>query len=397
MSITSVAGPRLGMIGRIHSLDGLRGMAALSVLIHHSIIVAYPPLRAIYSAEHPIEPFGSLLWWFTHTPLHLPWLGAEAVFTFFILSGLVLTRPVLKAKAFSWFSYYPKRLVRLYLPVWGSLAVVVAVTLLVAAAGIPISQEWADTHADKFTPVNLFRDATLLFGLAPINGVLWSLRWEVLFSLLLPLYIIFAMAKRIPWQVKVALVVIAVLLSRTVLVDHRLFGELFFYMPMFGLGAIMAVEFERMEELALQITAAGWMGICGVAAVLLSAYWLTLAFTPPVALLEVSPVLSFLGAGVLVFIAAFNPQAKRFLEMRAAQWLGLISFSLYLIHAVLLEALNAVLPAGLEPLVMLVGIPLSLGAAVLFLRTIEKPSSALANRVQLRVAGGNARHRSPVA
>lgn len=397
MSVTSVAESRLGMSGRIYSLDGLRGVAALSVLVHHSIIVPYPQMRAIYSAEHPIEPVGSLLWWFTHTPLHVPWLGAEAVFTFFILSGLVLTRPVLGARPFSWLSYYPKRLVRLYLPVWGSLALVVAVTLMVAAAGVPTSQEWADTNAAKFTPSNLIRDAVVLMGLTPLNGVLWSLRWEILFSLLLPLYIIFAATKRVPWQAKVAVVVLAVILSRTLLIDHRLFGELFFYMPMFALGAIMAAEFERMEELANRISSPGWAVLCGITALLLSAYWLTLAFTPPIVLLDVSPAISFLRAGALVFIAAFNPQARRFLGMRQVQWLGLISFSLYLIHAVLLEAVNAVLPAGSEPLVMVVGIPLSLAAATLFYRFIEKPSTDLAKRVQVGLPGKGARRPNHLA
>lgn len=383
MSVTSVAESRLGMTGRIYSLDGLRGVAALSVLFHHSIIVPYPTMRAIYTAEGPTGPFGSLLWWLTHTPLHVPWLGAEAVFTFFILSGLVLTRPVLKAGSFNWLLYYPKRLVRLYLPVWGSLALVVGVTLLVAASDIAMSQEWADTHAAKFAPSNLIRDAVVLMGLTPLNGVLWSLRWEILFSLMLPLYVIFARAKRIPWTVKVAVIVLAVVLSRTLFIDHRLFGELFFYMPMFGLGAVMAVEFERMETLATRISAAGWAVTCSVTALLLSAYWLTLAFTPPAVMLNLSPVVSFLGAGLLIFVAAFNPQARRFLEMRHVQRLGVISFSLYLVHAVLLEAIDAILPAGFEPLAIVIGIPLSLGVATVFYRVVEKPSAELAKRVQI--------------
>jgi peptidoglycan/LPS O-acetylase OafA/YrhL len=55
-----------------------------------------------------------------------------------------------------------------------------------------------------------------------------------------------------------------------------------------------------------------------------------------------------------------------------------------LVHAVLLELVNAILPGGLELLVLAAGIPLSLLLAAVFHRYVEKPSSNLAKRVQLK-------------
>jgi peptidoglycan/LPS O-acetylase OafA/YrhL len=231
MSVKSAVQPRLGLRGRIYSLDGLRGVAAISVVFHHAVIVAYPPLRAIYAGNQPIEPVGTFLWWFTHTPLHVPWLGAESVYTFFILSGLVLTRPVIASTAFAWLPYYAKRIVRLYLPVWGSLAVFVALTLLVAATNITSARAWTDAQTANFTPAKIFRDAIVLFGLTPINGVLWSLRWEILFSLLLPLYVMFAVTKRAPWYAKVLAIFVLALFGRTLFIDHRLLTNCFSSCP----------------------------------------------------------------------------------------------------------------------------------------------------------------------
>ncbi len=49
---------------------------------------------------------------------------------FFVLSGLVVALPALR-KGFSWRAYYPARLARLYLPIWGSLALAAALVLLI--------------------------------------------------------------------------------------------------------------------------------------------------------------------------------------------------------------------------------------------------------------------------
>ena len=76
---------------RITSLDGLRGAAALVVVIYHVFLVQ-PSLAAPHL--DPNAPLGAVEWLATFTPLHLMWAGPEAVFVFFVLSGLVLALPV---------------------------------------------------------------------------------------------------------------------------------------------------------------------------------------------------------------------------------------------------------------------------------------------------------------
>ncbi len=83
--------------GRWKGLDGLRGLAAIVVVLHHSLLTS-PSLALAYFGG-PKAPVGSPSWLLTYTPLHLVWAGPEAVLVFFVLSGFVLTLPVLTSPA----------------------------------------------------------------------------------------------------------------------------------------------------------------------------------------------------------------------------------------------------------------------------------------------------------
>jgi hypothetical protein len=78
--------------GRLPSLDGLRGVAALIVVVHHTLLTV-PSLSVAYFLDGPAAVRGSKAWWLSWTPLHLIWAGGEAVIVFFVLSGFVLALP----------------------------------------------------------------------------------------------------------------------------------------------------------------------------------------------------------------------------------------------------------------------------------------------------------------
>lgn len=106
--------PMVEFTGRLPALDGLRGVAAVTVLVHHSLLV----IPAVASDRASAA-------WIVRSPLHLFWAGNEAVYVFFILSGLVLTLPAVRRGRMRWKPYYPSRLLRLYIPVVASVVLAV--------------------------------------------------------------------------------------------------------------------------------------------------------------------------------------------------------------------------------------------------------------------------------
>src|SRR5262249_47396407 len=95
--------------GRLYFLDGLRGWAAVSVLLLHTFKVWLTSPEALLAhgytfKEWLIEPekmlangYGRLLWLINHSPLAFISDGRLAVFVFFVISGVALSYPILKS------------------------------------------------------------------------------------------------------------------------------------------------------------------------------------------------------------------------------------------------------------------------------------------------------------
>ncbi|MFC7480349.1 acyltransferase family protein [Luedemannella flava] len=187
---------------RHRSLDGLRGLAALVVVAHHALLTQ----PSLYAAN---ARGGAAAWWLTYTPLHLVWAGREAVFLFFVLSGFVLTLPFLRdGVPGQWVAYFPRRFVRLCVPLAAAVLVSAAIAWLVPRVVTDGASGWLNQHAGPASIV----DTLTLARAMPLNSALWSLRWEIAFSCLLPLFLSVALMGRRywPWLLVGALAVPAV-------------------------------------------------------------------------------------------------------------------------------------------------------------------------------------------
>ncbi len=385
---------------RLTSLDGLRGLAAIVVMVHHIVLASVPVLAAVYlSGAHPALPaWADVL---VHSPLHLLWAGEEFVLVFFALSGFVLTMPTVRGRVFSPARYYPHRLLRLYGPVWMAILFAVVIRSFVPHEAVPGASWWLNAHQESVSPWELQHDGTLAFGTGGFaaTSVLWSLRWEVLFSLFLPVFLLIGKRTRgMPWVVaSVAFVVLALSGGHD---SPR-------YMPAFLLGSLMAFEVDRIRALGVRLSAptvanravkSALVAACVFA--MTATWWLR----PQSEVVEhgLRAVVAA-GACIAVGLPLLIGSMRSFLETPVMQWAGSRSFSLYLVHEPIVVA-GAFALGGTASVALLaaVGVPLALVAAEGFFRVAERPmhrwSRALGLWVESRVSAGAAasrRSRSP--
>lgn len=356
------------------SLDGLRGVAALVVVVHHALLTFPSLASAYYSGGSLIAP-GSIAWIATYTPLHLFWAGTEAVYLFFILSGVVLAIPVLQNKDFSWLAYYPRRIIRIYGPVLAAIAFGLVTLLLVPRFQSSSIGQWMNARPSSYTTTGLLQDATLIFGTSRTISPLWSLRWEIIFSLALPLFILFGVFWFKLWWAKL-IISIGLIAAGAILGN-----EFMFYLPMFAIGVLLI---SRWEQLSLWGGLASrrpwvWPTVALVGVLLTCIRWELSALGVGAIIVHRLEWLSVVGVLLILLTGAFWAPVSRFLEKRPVQWLGAISFSIYLVHEPIVIATRFAL-MNLPPSVgFLVAILLSFVAAMLFTRFVERPFHLLAS------------------
>jgi peptidoglycan/LPS O-acetylase OafA/YrhL len=373
-SRTSADAPKSS--SRLAALDGLRGLACLVVLVHHALLTT--PIFSAAStnpvaARAQATPLELALTW---SPLHIVWEGAGAVWVFFVLSGYVLVRQVRKPASFDWVAYYPQRLARLYVPVFAAVALAaVLITIFGNADHGTMASAWMQRRADDVTVKGVLYDGTLLDGAGFTASPLWSLQWEVWFSLLLPLFV-FAVHPRQSARRPVWLALTAALAAIAIFV---LGGAQ--YLMVFLVGAILAAAKDPIASAVEWLTRTRWSAAlvwsaCAVwVVVMLPARW-TLAGVPVVPSSMYLP-LSISAAAVVLVMALHCRIATRALTTRALLWFGAVSFSLYLVHEPILVSLAKLFGDGRLWIALPFGVMLAIAVAALFWIVVERPATAL--------------------
>lgn len=356
---------------RIRALDGLRGIAALNVVALH-VISAIPGFDL--AVEHLRDPDPTMAA-LEASPVRLLWAGHEAVILFFVISGFVLTLQLESAQRnrHAYLIYLIRRLVRLYLPFLAIMLTAFAIASF-ARNEVPEFSNWLQAQwqlppstGDLLAIVFLTRDSVDV-----VNAPAWSLVHELRISLFFPLLLV--LAQRLKWPGAAAAATLLVMCGAVGLVGvtdkHSSLGSVLRtleYAGLFVAGACLAVQRTHLAELwHSRIRRIAWP-VLGLGLLLYASTY--------------NIIYIGLGAALLIVVALHHPPAVRLLESAIPQWLGRVSYSLYLSHVVVLQVLAHTIGL-LAPWTAIVFTPLvALAVAQVLRHTLEVPSQRLGHRL----------------
>lgn len=361
--------PAMQPLERLVYLDAIRGIAALAVVWGH-----------LYLA-FGVDYFRPIM----RTPLHLFFDAYAAVTLFFVLSGYVLSVRYLSMKRmgeFNILAFYVKRYCRIVLPFIAVLGLSYMVCINfyeVFADNDPVLSKWAQKHwsdAKLNLPLSEYlRSAVMVLPKTqfPLIPQAWTLRIEMGMSLALPFMVLIAC--RSSWWLVLFTFVFVELLGLYVFATH------------FTLGILLAQHQEAMVRWVRKN--AFYSAVTLVAGVML----LTYRWPPELIAVKLSPkdlrFVTGLGAFLLLLWVMSSPRVQQVMEWRAFQFLGRVSYSLYLVHFIVLLTVaqygvhwaNAIGISGGYSywLAFAITIAGSLILADICFRLVEQPSIALGN------------------
>jgi len=381
---TSSKPPRL----RLDYLDGLRGLAALYVVMHH----AYYGL----TAEASLPPLVTKLTYWLY-------LGHSAVDIFIVLSGYCLMLPVVRSGRLSGGigEFIRRRARRILPPYFAALGLsLAAIALLPALRDLSHSDALWNVSLPAFTPGVIVSHLLLIHNFNPdwhskIDYPMWSVatEWQIYF--LFPL-VLLPVWKRLGAAAAVAVGFVIGLVPLFLFFD-RFSGVSPQFLGLFALGLAAAdLSFSPKPALARWRDGVPWGGLsAGLLAVLVLVSLKRSSWPEAVAMKDI-----LVGAATACLLVACTrsltrrhetatdqrPETRghgslalRLMESRPAVWLGTFSYSLYLVHAPVLALCQAALrPLHLAPtlglcVMLAVGVPLALLASYLFHLAFEKP------------------------
>jgi GT2 family glycosyltransferase/peptidoglycan/LPS O-acetylase OafA/YrhL len=370
--------------GHLRHLDGLRGLAALFVVLHHTWLTIWPNID-----ETPVQSVGSATRFLA--------FGHFAVVVFIVLSGFCLSVPIARSGGLDGGvrAFFRRRARRLLPPYYASfaLSLLLVWTLIGRRTG---------THWDISVPVNwrgysgnglLLGD---MLGGGQINHVWWSvaLEWQIYlaFPLLVGCWLVFGagLAAVLGFMLAGAAWLVVSLVPDVG--PFHLAGTMPWFLALFSIGmlaaAVLETDLEHMQRLrewkhwpaAALAAALGVVGVCAVAG-----RGVVFAHLP---LMDLA--VGTTAAFVILACRHGDSRLARMLAWRPLVFLGGFSYSLYLIHAPLLQLVWQYELAPLELrtsttflLLAFVGVPVILGASYVFFLAFERPFLSKAHRARL--------------
>ena len=358
---------------RLREVDALRGVAAVSVVAWHSALI-FPVAEANTRGRGL-----TVLNVFKYTPLHALWSGQQAVMVFFVISGFVLALPFFTPKRPRYAPFIVRRITRLW-PAYAlacGLAFLAASTISAKAIN-PLSSWFNGEWHHPITGKIALQHLALIdqFDVNVFNPVLWSLVHEMRISLVFPLLVI--VVARFRPMIAVPVIIVWTVASFHLVPAGASNGDYSVTPEFLGFFAAGILVARYRSQLTHRVEALEGKRLATLAAASLvlytSSWWLPGGLQ--------SSVIEFVGflvacTGILLVTLGSAAVRKVFLT-RPLQYLGRISYSLYLVHAVVILSVlhlfyGQVSVWLLLPLIWII----SLSLATLGERFVERPFTQL--------------------
>ncbi|MGS2779049.1 acyltransferase family protein [Robertmurraya sp. GLU-23] len=366
------------MSPRYEELDSIRGIAALMVFLSHMLqLIPNFGREIIYSN---IGVYFKFLW-----------DGHAAVMMFFVLSGFVLSLPVYNKQKFIYSSYFVKRFCRIYIPYMAILLITIGFKGILdfKIGSVPELVNWAMWDIQT-TIINTIEHITFLgeFEATTNMMVIWSLVHEMRISLFFPFVVMLLL--KLNWKTSILLGFASTGLSYVLMKQistefDTMISTNFFvtlhYLGLFILGSLLAKYRIRLGGISKRCTP------------LLLIFGFVLLFYPKYILAVpykifgeiefilynmIKDWLIAIGAVLIILVSLNSVNTSKVLFLRPVKYLGRVSYSLYLIHPVILISLGYSLYELLPvPLILLSGVFLTIVFSWVSYKLIEEPSIRL--------------------
>jgi peptidoglycan/LPS O-acetylase OafA/YrhL len=365
---------------RFRQLDSLRGISAVFVMLHHFVWTRFDT-----QSHRPQMPQS---FWIGLESLHLLFSGWESVVFFFVLSGVVLTVSIPKRHPLRYGHYVLHRVCRIYLPYLFSLFVAIVGCSLFHDR-IPTWTPWVTaiwTHTPRFEEI-LIHILFLGTYYQKFNTVYWSLIIELRISLLLP-FLILAIRRiglRLALWLVAAMTLADACASRVIDLDCSVviadWARTAHYALFFIYGIMAMLHWEEVEQLILGLGKTSRLGLFLLS--VFTCYYLPVFLNK--SLLRTYCNFEFviaIGATTIVCLAIHDETLAEILTRRPLIWLGRISYSLYLIHMIVMLSLAALLGSRISYIcIFFLAVGVSLISAEAMARYVERPSQLLGRRL----------------
>lgn len=377
--------------GKITYLDGVRGIAAVVVVIFHFILAGYPAI----TSGNPAVAHHAFESWLPYTPLYLFYSGSFSVAIFFVMSGFVLSYPFFKKKSREVpISGAFRRYFRLAIPVLLTSSlyfILMKADLLSPRILDGVSRfsysDWLH-RIYHFQPSFASLVQQSLFSVFftnhyQYNLVLWTMRIEFFGSLLVFGYLLLFGKSKFRWLGYFALLFLVDAPQYQAFILGMALCDLAYH----GYLEKINIRWVKWSFLLLGLYCAAFPhymqpGLVGQTSYAWTKglFWLSDGYKPW--------FIMILGATLLLIVVLTSNTLKRILNHSIFQYLGRISFSLYLTHFAVLSSFTAALfltllqylPYNTSALLsLLISFPIMMGVATLTYHWVDRPSLSFAS------------------